>query len=68
MIITLIKGITRKLILYSTAPGTREIVFTEVYLHRIMRTRSCIICDDTFWTIGEARVCRKMSCYKLNRG
>jgi len=53
----------RKLILYSTAPQAREEMFAEMYLHRDIKEKECVICGDTFWTTGESEVCRKIPCY-----
>lgn len=62
------KGMLRKIILFPTEPGTREKDFVIVYLHKDIVEQDCIVCSNRFWTIGESRVCRKISCYIENRG
>ena len=63
-----IKGMLRKIILFPTEPGTREKDFVIVYLHKDIVEQDCIICSNRFWTIGESKVCRKISCYIEDRG
>ena len=65
IVITFIKGIARKLILYSTEPGIRELAFSDIYLHKVIKLRICIICNSRFWTMGESEVCRKIPCYMV---
>ena len=67
-IILFTKGMLRKIILYSTAPGIYEDLFAGKYLHRDISMRKCTICNNRFWTIGESKVCRKISCYIEDRG
>jgi len=58
-----LRGIVRRIILYPTEPGTREMGFAAVYLHKEMERKWCSVCGDAFWTVGESKICRKLDCY-----
>lgn len=66
-IILFIKGRARRFILYPVEPTDIEVGFAASYLKKDINKRQCIICEDEFWTVGKSQVCRKSSCYKIDR-